>query len=49
MDKNSGICDQTLNVKLDDDFSVLIEQNGYDTQFQHLSGGEKTSCALATD
>jgi exonuclease SbcC len=39
--------DETLSVRLDDEFSPLIEQNGYETQIDNLSGGEKTSVALA--
>ncbi len=39
--------DETLLVRLDDEFSPLIEQNGYETQIDNLSGGEKTSVALA--
>ncbi|MBI2076407.1 MAG: AAA family ATPase [Candidatus Aenigmarchaeota archaeon] len=36
-----------LQVRLDSQFSPVIEQNGYETEFQNLSGGEKTSVALA--
>ncbi|MCX6815779.1 MAG: AAA family ATPase [Candidatus Aenigmarchaeota archaeon] len=36
-----------LSVKVDEDFSPLIEQNGYITEYENLSGGEKTSVALA--
>ncbi len=39
--------DETLNVRLDDQFTPVIEQNGYETELQNLSGGEKTSVALA--
>ena len=39
--------DETISVRLDDSFSPLIEQNGHDTFIQNLSGGEKTSVALA--
>jgi exonuclease SbcC len=39
--------DETLNVRLDDSFSVIVEQNGYETFIENLSGGEKTSVALA--
>lgn len=39
--------DDTLTVRLDQDFTPLIEQNGYDTNLTNLSGGEKTSLALA--
>ena len=33
--------------RIDDSFSPIIEQNGYETPFENLSGGEKTSVALA--
>jgi exonuclease SbcC len=36
-----------LQVRLDSAFSPIIEQNGYETNFQNLSGGEKTAVALA--
>ena len=39
--------DEDMSVRLAEDFSVIVEQNGYDTTFDYLSGGEKTSCALA--
>ena len=39
--------DDTLSVKLDDTFSVVAEQDGYESSVENLSGGEKTSVALA--
>lgn len=39
--------DDTIQVRLDDTFTPIIEQNGYETSLENLSGGEKTSCALA--
>ncbi|MBN1793157.1 SMC family ATPase [Candidatus Woesearchaeota archaeon] len=39
--------DDTIKVWLDDSFSPVIEQNGYETFLENLSGGEKTSVALA--
>ena len=39
--------DGLINVRLDDGFSPLIEQNGYSVDYSSLSGGEKTACALA--
>ncbi len=39
--------DENLSVSLDDSFTPIIEQNGYETFVQNLSGGEKTSVALA--
>ena len=39
--------DESLSVRIDDEFSVLVTQNGYDASLEQLSGGEKTSIALA--
>lgn len=39
--------DETLTARLDDTFTPYLEQNGYDTDFENLSGGEKTAVALA--
>ncbi|MBS3131071.1 AAA family ATPase [Candidatus Woesearchaeota archaeon] len=39
--------DETLSVRLDDEFSPVIEQNGYETLFESLSGGERTAVALS--
>ncbi|MBR9699213.1 SMC family ATPase [Candidatus Woesearchaeota archaeon] len=39
--------DEQLSVRLDDSFSVIVEQNGYEGVIDNLSGGEKTSVALA--
>ena len=39
--------DDQITARIDDSFSPLIEQNGYDISFRNLSGGEKTSAALA--
>ncbi len=36
-----------MQVRLDEEFTPLIEQNGYDTEYENLSGGEKTAAALA--
>lgn len=38
---------EDLTVRIDEQFSPLIEQNSYETEYQNLSGGEKTSVALA--
>ncbi len=38
---------EILTARLNEDFSPLITQDGHETQTEHLSGGEKTSCALA--
>jgi DNA repair protein SbcC/Rad50 len=39
--------DGSIKLRLDYDFTPLIEQNGYDNDYLHLSGGEKTAMALA--
>ncbi len=39
--------DENLSVQLDDMFTPVVIQNGYEVPFEHLSGGERTSCALA--
>lgn len=44
---NILIEDENLNVRLDETFTPIIEQNGYETYMENLSGGEKTSVALA--
>lgn len=36
-----------FSVRIDEDFSPVIEQNGYTTEYNNLSGGEKTAVALA--
>ncbi|PIN73867.1 hypothetical protein COV20_02005 [Candidatus Woesearchaeota archaeon CG10_big_fil_rev_8_21_14_0_10_45_16] len=41
------IDDDDLYARIDDTFSPVIEQNGYETSFANLSGGEKTSASLA--
>ncbi len=44
---NILIEDETLNVRLDDEFTPVIEQNGYETDIENLSGGERTAVALS--
>ena len=39
--------DETINVRLDETFTPIVMQNGYETKLTDLSGGEKTSVALA--
>lgn len=39
--------DETIQARLDDRFTPIIQQNGYDIEIENLSGGEKTACALA--
>jgi len=44
---NTLMDDETINASLDSSFSPVLLQNGYDTEISNLSGGEKTSVALA--
>ena len=39
--------DEDLDVRIDEEFTPLVQQNNYDTEITSLSGGEKTSIALA--
>jgi len=43
----SILVSETLNAKLDDDFSPIIEQQDYELDYSFLSGGERTAIALA--
>ena len=38
---------ENFNVKLNEEFTPLIQQNGHDLNYEYLSGGEKTAVALA--
>lgn len=38
---------EVMTIRLDEEFTPIIEQNGYEVEYEHLSGGEKTSIALA--
>ena len=44
---NALVDDETINCRLDDTFTPVIVQNGYEIDVDNLSGGEKTACALA--
>ncbi|MBI2657594.1 AAA family ATPase [Candidatus Woesearchaeota archaeon] len=39
--------DESISVRVDEEFTPLIEQDGYETYIENLSGGERTSVALA--
>ncbi|MFP4402609.1 MAG: AAA family ATPase [Candidatus Nanoarchaeia archaeon] len=39
--------EQDIDVYLRDDFSLIIEQNGYEVDVEQLSGGEKSALALS--
>ena len=41
------IDEENVTSRIDDTFTPIIEQNGYDVSFQNLSGGEKTAASLA--
>ena len=38
---------ETFSVRLDDDFTPVIEQQDYELDYSYLSGGERTAIALA--
>jgi len=44
---NLLIEDELLNVRIDDQFAPVIEQEGYTAEYENLSGGESASVALA--
>ena len=39
--------DPTKESRIDEDFTPIVEQDGYEQEVNYLSGGEKTSVALA--
>lgn len=39
--------EETITARLDEDFTPIVEQNNYEMEIESLSGGEKTSLALA--
>ena len=43
----SMLVSETFNVRLDDDFTPVIEQQDYEIDYAYLSGGERTAIALA--
>ncbi len=43
----SILVSESLNAKLDDNFSPVIEQQDYELDYSFLSGGERTAIALA--
>jgi len=38
--------DENISVRLDDEFTPIVEQNGYEIDIANMSGGEKTAIAL---
>ncbi len=43
----SMLIEDVMTARLDETFTPIIQQNGYDIDVEHLSGGERTACALA--
>jgi exonuclease SbcC len=41
------LVEDIMTARLDETFTPVIQQNGYDTEVENLSGGERTACALA--
>jgi len=41
------VMDENMSARVDDRFSVIIEQNGFETEYAFMSGGERTAIALA--
>ncbi|MBI2558127.1 SMC family ATPase [Candidatus Woesearchaeota archaeon] len=39
--------DEAISIRVDEEFTPIIEQDGYETYIENLSGGEKTSVALS--
>src|SRR5208337_3983760 len=39
--------DPSKDSRIDEDFTPIVEQDGYEQDYNYLSGGEKTSLALA--
>ena len=39
--------DETISCRIDEAFTPIVEMNGYEIDFENLSGGEKTSASLA--
>jgi DNA repair protein SbcC/Rad50 len=38
---------ETIKIRLDEEFTPVIEQNNHEIEYLHLSGGEKTAAALS--
>lgn len=43
----SMLVSDSFNVKIDDEFTPVIEQQDYEINYEYLSGGERTAIALA--
>lgn len=44
---NTLVGDENLQIKLDEQFTPIVTQNGYDAYIENLSGGEKASISLS--
>lgn len=38
---------EAVKIRIDEEFTPMIEQNGHEIEYLHLSGGEKTAAALS--
>ncbi len=38
---------EAVKIRIDEEFTPIIEQNGHEIEYPHLSGGEKTAAALS--
>lgn len=38
---------EAVKIRIDEEFTPIIEQNGHEIEYNHLSGGEKTAAALS--
>ncbi len=43
----STLVSETLSVRLDENFSPIVQQQDYEIEYDYLSGGERTAVALA--
>jgi len=41
------VMDESLSARVDDNFAVVVEQDGFETEYTFMSGGERTAVALA--
>jgi len=41
------VMDESLSARVDDNFAVVVEQDGFETEYAFMSGGERTAVALA--
>ena len=39
--------DEVMSIRIDEEFTPIVDQDGYETEIENLSGGEKTAVALA--